>query len=364
MGATAKSIADQFIGAARENPSGREEIFKRAANTFMGLAMDPKNARSSQQLAKIGMDFATAASVERPATMSDFTDLLNTTRQAFEETGEDPMGAIARRAEIQAANTPVNPGQISIAPETFDEKSTLGRSAQITYQPTNDDIINGIVQRQTVAFWQGKKKEAQAMTVDVSLGFLPAVLQANDGTPFARQNNRPYAEIEFGSDGNRNLFQMDLGLGKRVTVVGNYVSVNIGMDPPFQPVAPPFNFTTKPITVGASIGAFAAPTAAPLIRTVYMDHLVANNGSAFLPIPLRAAQLLPIQSDLNPNLANQTIEFAIYDIGGNELSQFTYLAARNFQMSPIPIYGDAAYIAATLNNGPTTNVRLPFQLSL
>jgi hypothetical protein len=353
MSATAKKLADQFLAAARKDPGNRPEICRRAAYTFMGLAQDPKNVRSSGQLAQIGMQFATAAHHERPPVMDDFNDLLQETMIAYNEVGDDQMDLVARRREIHDARTPMTPGAFSIAPESFNRDATLGRSAVIKWAPTPFEITQGILQAQNVAFWQGVKKEAQALTVDVSLGYLPANQDSDSFTP---SNIRGYAEVEFGSDGNRTKVKLDIGLGKRLTVVGNYVAVTVGVG------RPGFNKPSPQFTAGASIGTFAAPSLGPVILTEYIDSLAINTDSVFIPVPLKAVALLPLQSGLQ---LGETADITFVDHGGAVVSRNFYQQLNNGGAAPIPIVGDAAYVQIRNNaNAFAAGFRLPFQLAL
>jgi hypothetical protein len=373
MGATAKQIAAQYIGAAQKHPVNRPEIFRTAAYKFMGLAQDPKNMRSAGTLAQIGLDFAAAATREQPVTMDDFTDLLRETQTAYDEVGDDPMDLVARRRDIHDARTPVTPGFTSIAPESFNKDATLGRSAVVVFVdafpdvpppgggPTRASLIaQGITQSQNVAFWQGVKKEAQAMTVDVNLGFLPPLPPGFD-SPVPRLNVRPFGEVEFGSDGNRTKIKFDLSFGTRLTVVGNYIAVTVGANPPMF-FGTPAQCLTTPITVGASIGTFAAPSQSPLIYTAYVDALAPGAASALIPIPLKATQLLPIQSNL---ALTETYAIVFFDYGGNIITNQFYTKVSNQNDEAIPITGDVAFIRVFNEAGATSaHFRLPFQLAM
>lgn len=348
-----EQIAQSFLGQAAANPQQRHEICRQAAYTFMGLAQDPKNARASQHLAEVGLQFARAAGDARPPVMDDFADLLKETQIAYDLVGpygDDPMDLIAARREIHEDRTPRTPGQIFITPESFNRDATLGRSATITFNPTEDQKRNGIQQSQTVAFWQGVKKEAQAMTVDINLGFLPSAVDPDTVEPGSA---RPYAEVEFGSDGNRTKFLCDIALGKRLTVVGNYCSVLLGM------AAPGFGDPSPVITGGASIGAFAAPSTAPLVYTLYVDGLASLDTTNFLSIPMKAAFLLPILSTVG---GAGVLEF--YDIGGNGIGNVPFSITAATPMVPIPIPGDASYVRVVNSTLFTANYRLPFQLAV
>jgi hypothetical protein len=377
-----QQIAGVYIGAAKKNPKNAPGIFRKAAADFVGMAMDPANARNRDRLHRVAMDFAQTASNFRPPTSNDFLTLLKETAQAFEEVGtsegDDPMDTIARSREVHDEKDPHGPS-ISIAPETFNKDATLGRLATIlsfvnyptaASSPEAQSAAravaekNGIAQAQTVAFWQGKKREAQAITVDVALALLPNFLQQS-GEVFSLQNNRPYGLVEFGADGNRTTVKFDLANGKRLTVVGNYVSVSVGMDPPRA------GDSSTPLTYGASMGAFAAPSMAPLILTSYIDdlsnvHTVTPTGFAneiIVPIPLKAAFLLPLETDC---VINETAQLDFLDVGGDIMFTRFYKQSDTSWMKTVSLVGDVSFVKITnaTGNAGVRNFRLPFQLSL
>lgn len=389
--AKAHDLVQQFVGAAQKNPAGREAIYRQAASTFMGLAHDPKNAKMQGKLSKIGLEFANAAGqTEQQFTTDDFTDLLKETQASYQEVGDDEMDLIARRRQIHEERDPAGGQhggqQISITPESFNVDAALGRSAQITGVPTADQIAHGIQQSQNVAFWQGDKKEAQAMTVDVSLGAVvppaelpfvihigppPLPLQTappfpqytwplgfgtaiadNISAPTGRQ--RPWAEVEYGSDGNRTKVRFDLGYGRRVSVVGNYIAVTVGVDG-----------ISQVLTAGASIGAFAGTSSgAPLICSQFIDQLPGQT-RAIRQIPFKAVQLLPVMTNFVPGTTPQAlIEFLDYE--GAVLYSTYYTQLPNFTGLPIPLSADVGYVQVTslVPSTTLTNFRLPFQLSM
>lgn len=450
MGVSIKQLADKFVDAARKNPVNRPAILGEAANTFMRLSRDPENHALAPKLKKLGLDFAHHASLarqERPPVVDDFADLLHETQQAYEEVGpygDDPMDLIARRREIHQDRTPVDPNHLFVTPETFQRDATLGRSAKIKWNPSSNDIQDGITQTQNVAFWQGVKRESVAMTIDTNFVFTPTIalvtptqstigpltalsggeiynpfepfadvvtvdhsfaggtfhdlttnttgtivdnvfIPVDNATVFtvssaigmgdsftvtspppppvpvpqtAGQVIRPYVEVEFGSDGNRSKVTFDLGRGNRLTVPANYLSVTIGMNPP-----PNGHAANDPIIVGASIGAFGAPSQAPLLSTQYIDGLAAGAVSTFMQIPLKAVQLLPILTTL-PMGGTLTVSF--FDYGGALIGQTFFQQGANYAASPIPLPGDAVFVqvqSAASNVAPAT-IRLPFELSM
>src|SRR6185295_8219907 len=114
------------------------------------------------------------------------------------------------------------------------------------------------------------------------------------------------------SDENKTKVEVDLCFGNRYTVVGNYIAVTVGMGPPKG--FPAGTFDSTAITAGASIGAFAAPSNSPAIRTAYVDQLPVSGQTEFIPIPLKAVQLLPVQSFLN---VGETARIRFFSYGGN-----------------------------------------------
>ena len=365
-----RQLVNEFVSAAEKNPNNRPDIFREAAYTFMGLAMDPKNVGTSRELSEIGKEFAGAA-YRTQFSIDDFTDVLEETQQAYREAGNrDELDTISHRRIIHEQRQPPIPGHTSIAPASFTRDATLGRSAKIRFDPTPEEISNQIKQIQTVAFWQGDKKEAQAMTVDVNLvseaNFEPVEPPDTDPQPPVF-SVRSFAEVTYGSDGNKTTVRCDIGRGKRMTVVGNYISVAVGCDfPGISDDGVTQNFTT-PIEAGASIGPFAAPTAAPLILTRYIDNLEAGGllgtASNFISIPAKAVLLLPILTDLQTMGAVLTVQF--FNFGKVLIYEVTYTIGASPVAIPIPISGDASWVRvlnAAFN--ARTNIRLPFQLAM
>jgi hypothetical protein len=364
MSAAIKRIAHQFIDAANKNPVRAPEILRHAAATFAGLATDPKNVRAARRLTAIGLDFAGAAAqaqeqAEQHATVNDFTQLLRDSQKAWDELGPDAsfgtgaaMDAMAIQQGISQAQDPGMAPRVSIAPASFNKDTTLGRSATVAFAPTASQIQQGITESQTVAFWQGVKQEAQAMTIDFGTVLPPIIPFPSKTGP--NPDARPYAQILYGSDGNtQNKAILDVNLGRRITVVGNYISVLVGMDPPFLDQAI--------LTLGASIGAFAAPSQAPAIRTVYFDELGANTFSEPTPLPIRATQMLaPITS---PDLGNFGVLFIRFTgLGGQIVGQWKWDYTTNTIPPPTPIMGD--YYGFQLSYTVKATIRVPFQLSL
>lgn len=341
-------IAD-VLGAAEQHPEQSAAIFREAARRLNVDAQSPGNRRYMDQLSQAASFFARAA--ERPDSISDFRDLLQETAAAYNEVGapeSDDLAVVARRREIHEERTPGLP-RVSITPKSVNEGTRLGDMATLKWQPTADDLRRDIRQQNTVVFWQGRKEEAQAVTVDVGLLDLPP--EANVGA-----GPRAYGLVTYGSDGAKTDVKFDVGLGTRFTVVGNYVSVLVALNPPRA------DFTKGQITVCASIGFFAAPSLAPVIYTEYVDGLsnvAPDNVSRLIRRPAKAMQLLPMQSSLAAGTAR--IEFLSLD-AFTARSVVTW--TNSAQNIPIPLAGDVVWIRVTNTGGGAADFQLPFQLAL
>jgi hypothetical protein len=373
MANNAKSIAAQFIGEARRNPRMAPTILRRAAATFAGAATDPRNQHIQQKLTAIGLDFAGAAAqaAEKQASQSDFRTLLEQTAAAWDEIGPEAAmmasGALDATAQQRSdvATQALAENAVSIQPASFLNKdATLGRSATVTFNPSPDQIQQNILSSQTVAFWQGAKKESQAMTVDIGT-VIPGVEVSSNNRFVSAVSARPFAILQYGADGNtQNSIPVDVGLGRRITVVGNYISVVVGMDPPRPRVGRVF-FSPAVLTIGASIGTFAAESQAPVIRSLYFDTLVAGAFSDAVPLPLRATYLLPPMGASTTD----TLTVRFLDVSKELIGEFAYtFSPVGPFMTPYPVPASAYWVAVKSATGVgssgTNSVIVPFQLSL
>lgn len=339
-------IAD-VIGAAEANPSARTAIFRQAAVTLGEGARDPRNSRLAAALQRTADEFAAAS--ERPDSISDFRDQLQESAQAYHEVGDpaDDMAEFARLPEIHEDRTPGLP-RVSIAPKSVTHATRLGDQATLKWEPTASDLAAGIRQQNTIAFWQGFKEEAQAVTVDVAILALPTAANGQGGP-------RPYGLVSYGSDGAIANVKFDVGFGTRFTVVGSYVSVLVGLNPPRD------DFKQGQVTIGASLGFFAAPSRAPVMYTEYLGltNVPPGNVSGLIPRPAHAMMLLPMQSNLIGGTA--TIEFLALD---GILPQYQINWVNSAQNIAIPITDDIAWLRVTNTGADSQQFRLPFQLAL
>ncbi len=397
MAQTAKirDVINGYLGkAAKAHPVKRPQILREGAALLAQAAGDPRNKHHKAHLTSIGLELVGAAMKAQQAlqpqpqweepqqrqhfTMTDFEDLLSQTREAVEQlpengfypsaaldvlalrgaTGGSPEGGSGDLSSPGAsagagASATASP-RVSIAPASFNANSTLGRAVTVTFAPTPAQTAQGISQSQTAAFWQGVKEESQAMSVDVG-----TVLQPTPPEHFgAGPTSRPFAVIQYGADGNtQNVIPIDVGQGRRLTVIGNYISVLLGMDPP------PVNRTSAVLTMGASIAAFAATSEAPVTRTVYFDSLDPMSNTPFHAVPLRATTLLvPCPGTGFGGVYIGTLDIHFFDITGHVVTSWHYDFTTGFGLIPIQVPTDAYFF----NVFPSLagSFRLPFQLSL
>lgn len=342
-----KRTVSAIVGAAERQPDQAPAIYARAAQAFEQRSKNTKDVQVARRLEKLANYFGQRAALPPPM-IDDFQQRLRQTIEAYEQVGDNDLAVLARRNQLQEA---AKPGGLRppMTPPSFNPSSILGRTAVIKYAPTPEEKANGIVQSDGVALWQGDTIEAMAMTVDVNITSPPLYPIGADVL-----STRAYGILKFGSDGNTTTeVKFDLGFGQRFTVVGNYISVVVGMD------APAPSTKSAKLTAGASIGAFSAPSQAPALLTLYADEL-ANGDAATFPRPMRAMQLLPVQT--TAAAGNMKLEFLNAN-GLQVLYQLTYPAG-TLSAQPIPFTGDCGYIRLTNQTGVAADFRLPCQLSL
>lgn len=350
MSSHVDQIAFGYVGQALQNPEAAGRIFQEAAQTLLGYASDPKNTRIVPSLLGWASKFHGASAISepgRPATIIDFLDILQERAEAYHQVGSpyDDMGLIAREREIHEERSP-GLARVSIAPKSCHAGTRMGDQVTLKWAPTEADIAANIRQMSTLALWQGHKEESQAVTIDTAVLDQPQSANAANGP-------RPYVIVSFGSEGAKVDVKMDVG--QRCTVVGSYVSVLASLNPPRA------DFQKGQVTVGASIGFFAAPSVAPVICTEYIDDLsdvAPFNVSAVIPRPVKAMYLQPMQSFTIGGTA--TIDFLAED---GTIVQYAVPWINGAQNVPIPLTADIAFIRVT-NTGGGPRFRLPFQLGM
>ncbi len=367
------SIQHEVQGAldlARRDPARRSEILGSTAIGLAARSQDPAHRESARVLRAIAERLAQAslaAAMPGPATRDDFEEALEDFDQAHGEQADD-LSTLALANDLQDARTAALSPRVSIAPRTWGAGATLGRTGKFRFNPTEDDIRQGIHQSGTLAFWQGETHEAQAVTVDVGIPVglePPPVLQLFFGIATPDVSSRSRGIISYGTDGAVTRVSFDASFGTRFTVTGNYVTVQIAMDPP-KPLA-----LSGLMAFTASLGAFASPSVAPVYYTHYVDQLplgLSTDGNLSLagirnPPPIRrpshAAFLLAVLSDS----VSGTARLEFYGQGCAQiLTTFIYPIGQ--VLAPIPLPAEVQYIVLTNTTGQDANFRLVFQLAL
>lgn len=353
MSLALQQVVDDVLGAAEDSPEDAAGILADAAAEFRDRARRPDHvwiaaalaARANEFEARARFAGAYFASPRGPgrATKNDFDEIEREQAIAHREVGHlDDLEVRARRNQLEALRKDVR--RVSIAPESVTDKTALGRQVNVKFSPTTADVLSQIVQQDTVVLWQGTKTESQAFTVDVGVSKAPAL-----GTT---QTCRPFGIVTYGADGYQMSFTFDVGLGVRFTGVGNYCSVLVGMG------APRSGTVSGTMSIGASLGFFAAPSQSPVTLTSYVDGLGFGEAAPAISRPSRASFLLPPQSSDVSGLTQ--IDFL--DYAGAISNSLLY--ANGMVVAPIPISPEVA--AAVLTNksaAGTANYRLPWMLS-
>lgn len=376
------SIQQEVTAALRQaqrHPAHRSQIL---GDTALGLAAksaspahhaDAKVLRAfADRLARAALSSETLGGsldeegLPGPATRDDFQETLADFDQAHAEYGDD-LDTLARADDLADERTFARSPRISLAPLAWGAGATLGRAGKFKYEPTPADIAQNVSQAGTLAYWQGEPHEAQAITVDLGVpaGQEPPPLLTLPFTailppPIPDTSSRPRGIISYGSDGAVTRVPVDASFGARLTVVGNYVAVQIAMDPP-EPGA-----LSGIVAFSASLGAFASPSQAPPFYTVFIDGLVNNTqtdglSSRYSPIPRpsHATFLLAVLSD---ELVGSVL-LKFYGQGAARiLSQFVYPIGALLQ--PLPLPADVQYIVLKNQTGNVGSFRLVFQIAL
>lgn len=346
------ALAQTAVRDAQREPGRRSEILGRAAMTFAGLAEDRRHIPEAPILRQLAGEFAQAAM--QPATTDDFHEMLEEYHAAYEQQGRGSDIANEARADaLHDATSEATRGaqRVSIAPLTWGKGATLGRQGTFKWAPNQQEIKDGIQQSGTLCMWQGEPHEACAITVDV--GQVYPVTAEGDEHP---ANLRPYGRVAYGSDGTIGEVDFDIGCGTRFTVVGNYVSVVVGMVQPTRA-----SRKNPSMTVGASIGAFAAPSQAPVTLTKYIDRVLENNISDYIARPAKAVSMFPPMCD---QCAGTTV-VGLYGIGGGAAPLYKLTYQNGVPTTAhVPLAGDVGLITVSNFSGLPARYRLIFQLAL
>jgi hypothetical protein len=349
------SALNTYLGniaaAARENPGRAQELYVGAAAKLRHAAKNPKNAKKASVLLGIADEIAKLA-YEAPVagprfTQDDFGELLNDMYDANQAVGSNDIEEKAGQDLLKSFRE--NEFSTIITPESVKD-CVIGRSVNVKFNPTTQDLNNQIAQEQTAVLWQGNKRESQSLTVDVDVLTSPLLI-----TPGI--SLRPYAKIQFGTDGTLGpVVTVDVGFGQRLTGEGNYVSVAIGMDPPAPGAA------SGVLQISGRLGFFAAPSIAMVTRTAYLDNIaplppVGAGAVQKIPRPLRAQFLnLPQSTDVNG-----TTRLDFLDSTGTIIYSLSF--ANGTVVTPIPLSNDVFQINLTNTGSINASYRLPFQVA-
>lgn len=352
------------LSRAASDPARRSEILGNTALGLVAKSQRPQHKREAPILRALAERIAEAAmqapQLLVPATLDDFEETLEEHDEAHGQFSED-MDVIAHADDLHDEKTAQHAARVSIAPFSWGKGATLGRTGRFKYGPTSEDVGNNISQVATLAYWQGEPHESQAITVDIAppAGAEPMPLLALPPSELIGASSRPRGFISFGADGAITKVAVDIGFGTRLTVPGNYVAVQVGMD------APRVNANAGIMAFTASIGAFASPSVSPVFYTHYIDDLDAGeitdgtNGPPPIQRPAHASQILPILS----TATGGSVLLQFYgQTGGRLLHQVIYPIGQF--LLPIPLPSEVQYVVLSNNTGELANFRIPFQLAL
>lgn len=352
-----QQLAAEVIESAERAPDTAPEAYAEAAEKFYAFAARQENPRARVVLGTYAEDFAarSRAHFQRRATTDDFVEQERDLAQAHHEVGRfDDLEIKARRNQLAAWRDAMR-GQptVRVVPSSVVEGTRIGNQISVKFAPTDADRLNQITQEGTTLFWPGRKTESQSFTIDFDvLGINPL------GVGFSA---RPYARVQIGADGSQgsNLIICDVSPGTRLTGAGNYVSVSIGAD------APRTGTTSSVILVSAGLGFYAAPSLAPVTRTVYIDDLAIALPTGQLAVPPKAKLLLPVAST---NLTiGDTYQIDFFDLGGVRVSSRVFTNSVSVvaeRSTTIPVPPDAATFVITNTGSIVTSFRAMFQLAL
>lgn len=345
------ALANDVVKQAYADVSQAPLIFHNASMYFQQLAVLPENAPIAPLLRSNAAEFARAVTqfqmlLPEPPQPAMIDAASNVAPEAVA-----PNQVALSSNIVSLSKETIN--RVTISPAGLDNPNTvLGRTFDIKYNPTQQEQDNGIMNNVTVIYWKGSKHESQSMTVDL------AMFDALPPEPTGNFSIRPFGRVQYGADGTYGQAKFDINRGTRFTVIGDYISVSIGMDAP----RPTYNSAVR--TIGGSLGFFAAPSLAPVTLTQYIDDLANPGGVASFPIPTRATAILPIQSS-DPDFGLLSLLF--FELGGGIITRLNIPAGS--QISPIPLTPDMAFMQVINNSpgpyaDPVIQVRIPFQLNL
>lgn len=266
----------------------------------------------------------------------------------------------------------------------------FGGKAIIKFNPTADEITNGIRAQNSLFVWESPDKQPHFITVDVGRivnGYGAPASNASTapgtggggagtfptpsapGSPTTFLSYRATAQVVLGTPGTmQDPFYLDIGRGQRFSALASYVAVTAQAEP--TPAGTPAGAFSGGVTyVPGSLGVYAtlgvgfAPSLAPVTFTQYIDVTnpgTATTGAAYtLPIPPRANFLLPLQSGDKGG----TSRLIFLDAGGRVITT-TQSFATGAIANPIALGEDYDAVIVRNEGAVFANYRLIYQLSV
>lgn len=366
-------VVQEIIGSAEADPLTAPQAYVQAAQNFRALAQQPQFRQMATLLGEKAQEFKIRAAQHlavQEAVKDDFEEQEQHFAEAYSKFGHHGNDMLVKAGRNEAAAAPggqqtgaaasdvqrVCPIPISV------ESQRIGSTGQFKYQPTQADTINGIKESDTLLMWQDVKSVAQVLTVDVGLikGEVPTF-----PPKLTNFSCRPYGIVEYGADGYHSVVKFDVGCGTRFTVAGNYCSVQVGMDPPDVAFPPWYPTGSGIMSIGASLGFYAAPSQAPVTCTAYIDNL-AQQKQANVVRPAKAVAILPPIGARADGSGPVPITLTFYGWGGEIIGMLSFNIGDI--VCPIPLSNDIAGLQIGNDDSggkpQTSSFRLVFQLAL
>jgi hypothetical protein len=289
-------------------------------------------------------------------------------------------------------------GRLGPDPKT---QNQWGGKGVIKFNPTNNEIVQGIKSEISLFSWQSPDGLPHFVTVDIGRYTAGVGGPGNDGTkgggatvlsvtnprpvigavsgatwPAAADQNgnplyyRAIAQVLLGTPGTmQDPFYIDINRGQRFSTLASYVDVTAQMNgPPIDEatgnVIIPANFTTPfvsgSLAVYATLGMGVAPPLAPVLYTQYIDNQVAVTNTFIRAVPERANFLFPV---LLQGIGD-TLKLVFINNVGSTVGAIVDPAFGTTPVSvpPIPLPEDCYGVSVLVTAG--TNYRLVYQLSV
>jgi hypothetical protein len=345
-------LVAELRAQVQAQPDRAHAIVQEYRSIFLKLASDPANAQQVRDLRILASDMKDL--VPPPVLVYEPDQIMQEVAETEgPPTGYHELAALEEQNALHASHRTSHHRNVN--PRSF-LVCRLGDQATVKFNPSPEDMAQGIKASAPVGFYVGTKPEAMALTVDLSIVGAPTLTEANPpGGP--KQSCRPYCDLQYGVDGFKTQ-GIRVDPGQRLTVVADFVSVAVGMR------APRAGDVSGVMSLGCMIGAFSGRTAAPVLYTEYIDGLQSPPGTpttGTVPRPAKANLLLsPQMSDVSGTAAT-SLDFL--DSAGDRIYGTPSFApgAGNW---PIALTADVFYVRVNYLGASSSDYRLPFQLTL